>query len=71
MGLKPITLAPMPRYIENVQGLLARHMIEWSEEGGTHKIRFLNPEAGLININDPIPLAISAWGQSPGAGRKI
>ena len=27
-----------------------------------HKIRFLNPELGLINLDDPIPIHISAFG---------
>ena len=62
LGLKPVTLARMSKYIEVVQSLLAGQMVEWDEEGGSHKIRFLNPELGLININDPIPLAISALG---------
>ncbi|TAL03229.1 MAG: LLM class flavin-dependent oxidoreductase [Rhodospirillaceae bacterium] len=62
MGLKPITLARMCKYIEVVQGLLAGKMVDWDEEGGTHKIRFLNPDLELINLKDPIPLAISAFG---------
>lgn len=62
LGLKPITLARMSKYIEVVQGLLAGKMVEWDEEGAGHKIRFLNPELKLINIKDPIPLAISALG---------
>lgn len=62
MGLKPLTLARMARYIEVVQALLAGEMTELEEEGGAHKIRFLNPDVGLINIKDPIPLAISAFG---------
>jgi 5,10-methylenetetrahydromethanopterin reductase len=62
MGLKPITFARMNRYIEIVQGLLAGKTVEWEGEGGTHKVRFLNPDLGLINIHDPIPLAISAFG---------
>ncbi|HKT54950.1 MAG TPA: LLM class flavin-dependent oxidoreductase, partial [Caulobacteraceae bacterium] len=62
MGLKPLTLARMKRYIEVVRGLLAGETVEWDEEGGTHKIRFLNPDAGLINISDDIPVAISAFG---------
>jgi 5,10-methylenetetrahydromethanopterin reductase len=62
MGLKPVTLARMSKYIEVVQGLLAGETVEWDEEGGTRKIRFLNPELGLINIKHPISLAISALG---------
>ena len=45
-----------------VEGLLQGKTVDWSEEGGTHKIRFLNPELGLINIKDPIPTFLSAFG---------
>jgi 5,10-methylenetetrahydromethanopterin reductase len=62
LGLKPVTLARMTKYIDVVQGLLAGKIVDWDEEGGTHKIRFLHPDNGLINIKDPIPLAISALG---------
>jgi 5,10-methylenetetrahydromethanopterin reductase len=44
-----------------VQALLRGETVEWKEEG-THKVRFLNPEKGYININDPIPAHISAFG---------
>jgi 5,10-methylenetetrahydromethanopterin reductase len=62
MGLGSIPLARMEKYIEVVEGLLSGKTVDWSEEGGTHKIRFLNPELGLINIKDPIPTFISAFG---------
>ena len=62
MGMKPIPLARLSKYIDVVQALLAGKLTELEEEGATHKIRFLNPELGLINIKDPIPLAISAFG---------
>ena len=62
MGLKPVTLGRMTKYIQVVRGLLAGETVDWDEEGGTHKIRFLNPDAGLINIGDEIPVAISAFG---------
>jgi len=62
MGLGPVTQARLEKYIEVVEGLLKGKTVDWSEEGGTHKIRFLNPELGLINIKDPIPTFISAFG---------
>lgn len=62
MGLPPVSLARMEEYIRVVQGLLKNETLDWSEEGGQHLIRFLNPEAGLINTGDPIPLHISAFG---------
>jgi 5,10-methylenetetrahydromethanopterin reductase len=62
MGLGQIPLARLEKYVEVVEGLLKGKTVEWSEEGGTHKIRFLNPELGLINIKDPIPTFVSAFG---------
>jgi 5,10-methylenetetrahydromethanopterin reductase len=62
MGLGPVTLARLEKYVEVVEGLLKGKTVEWSEEGGTHKIRFLNPELGLINVKDQIPTFLSAFG---------
>ncbi len=62
MGLGPVPLARMEKYVEVVEGLLKGKTVEWSEEGGPHKIRFLNPELGLINLKDPIPTFVSAFG---------
>jgi 5,10-methylenetetrahydromethanopterin reductase len=62
MGLGPVTLARLETYVRAVESLLRGKTVEWSEEGGTHKIRFLNPDLGLINISDPIPTFLSAFG---------
>ena len=71
MGLRAIKLAGWRRYIRVVQGLLAGETVEWGSEGGTHKIRFLNPEIELINTEDPIPLHVSAFGpRGAGADRQ-
>jgi 5,10-methylenetetrahydromethanopterin reductase len=61
MGLGPVPLARLEKYVEVVEGLLKGKTVEWSEEGGTHKIRFLNPDLGLINIADRIPTFVSAF----------
>src|SRR3954452_1644596 len=62
MGLNAIKLADMEEYIRVVYGLLGHETVETPIEGKRRKIRFLNPEVGLINIKDPIPLHISAYG---------
>ena len=62
MGLGPVTLAQLEEYVRVVEGLLKGETVDWSEEDGTHKIRFLNPELELINIKDPIPTFLSAFG---------
>jgi len=62
MGLRPVTLAKMREYIQIVRALLAGETVEWTFEGQRRKIRFLNPELGVFNTCDPMPLHISALG---------
>jgi 5,10-methylenetetrahydromethanopterin reductase len=62
MGLGPVPLGDMREYIRVVQGLLAGETLEWTLEGKRRAIRFLNPEIGVFNIRDPIPLHVSALG---------
>ncbi len=62
MGLGAIKLADMEEYIRVVYALLAGETVETAIEGKRRKIRFLNPEIGLFNTADPIPLHISAYG---------
>src|SRR6266404_4857051 len=62
MGLGAVKLAEMEEYIRVVYGLLNGETVETPIEGKPRKIRFLNPEIGLINTKDPIPLHISAYG---------
>src|SRR5512138_1792703 len=61
MGLGAIKLAEREEYIRVVYALLAGETVETPIEGTRRKIRFLNPEVGLFNIDDPIPLHISAY----------
>ena len=62
MGLGAMKLADMEEYIRIVYDLLAGELLEAEFEGRKKKIKFLNPELGLINIRDPISLHISAYG---------
>jgi 5,10-methylenetetrahydromethanopterin reductase len=62
MGLGAVKLAEMEEYIRVVYGLLNDETIETPIEGKRRKIRFLNPEIGLIDTKHPIPLHISAYG---------
>jgi 5,10-methylenetetrahydromethanopterin reductase len=52
----------MEEYIRVVMGMLAEETIETELDGKPRKIRFLNPEAGLINTLDPVALHVSAYG---------
>jgi 5,10-methylenetetrahydromethanopterin reductase len=62
MGLGAMKLAEMEEYIGIVYALLAGDTVDADVEGKRRKIRFLNPEIGLFNTKDPIPLHISAYG---------
>jgi len=62
MGLGAISLARLERYVNRVQALLRGETVEWQFEGERRRIRFLNPDFGLINLQDPIALHVSAMG---------
>lgn len=62
MGMDAIKLAEMQEYIRIVYALLREETVEAELEGQRRKIRFLNPELGLINTTDPIRLHVSAYG---------
>jgi 5,10-methylenetetrahydromethanopterin reductase len=68
LGRGPVKLRDLETYIRAVEGLLAGRTIDWEMEGTTRKTAFLNPDAGAINIKDPIPTHISAFGPK---GRKL
>ena len=61
MGLGPMKLSAMREYIRVIYGLLKNETLEWEFEGARKKIRFLNPEFGMINTRDKIPLHVSAF----------
>ena len=62
MGLGAIKLADMEEYIRVVTALLREETVETEIEGKRRLIRLLNPEIGLINTRDPIPLYLAAGG---------
>jgi 5,10-methylenetetrahydromethanopterin reductase len=61
MGLGAMRLRDLREYLRVVRGMLAGETVEWSHEGMRRKIRFLNPEAGLIDIGHRIPIHLSAF----------
>jgi 5,10-methylenetetrahydromethanopterin reductase len=62
MGQGPMKLSALRQYLRVVRGMLRGETVEWSDEDATaHKVRFLNPEAGLIDIDAPIPVHLSAF----------
>lgn len=62
MGLGAIPLAATKTYVERVQQLLQGDTVDWAFEGKQRKIRFLNPDLELIDIEQEVPLWFSAFG---------
>jgi 5,10-methylenetetrahydromethanopterin reductase len=62
MGFGAMRVKAFETYIDQVYALLRGETIEFEMEGERRKIRFLNPDFGLINTTDPIPLHLSAFG---------
>jgi 5,10-methylenetetrahydromethanopterin reductase len=62
MGQGAVPLAELERYVNVVQGMLRGDTVECRLDDGVHKVRFLNPDAGLIDITHSIPLHVSAFG---------
>ena len=62
MGLGAVKLADMEEYIHVVVAVLRGDTVETEIERKKRLIRLLNPELGLINTRDPIPLWVAASG---------
>src|SRR5215472_17358083 len=62
MGLGAVKLADMAEYIRIIQALWRGETVEMELEGKRRPIRYLNPDLGLINVTDPMPLFIAASG---------
>ena len=62
MGLGAVKLRDMEEYVRVVMALLREETVEAEIEKKKRLIRLLNPELGLINTRDPIPLYVAASG---------
>ena len=62
MGLGAVKLADMETYIRTIQALWRGETVDFIVEGKSRAIRYLNPDLGLINIDDPIPTCVAASG---------
>ncbi len=62
MGQRAIPLDRMKDYVLRVQRLLKGENIGWPPGRPRCDIGFLNPDIGLVNIDDPVPLHVSAMG---------
>ncbi|MDP6831296.1 MAG: LLM class flavin-dependent oxidoreductase [Alphaproteobacteria bacterium] len=62
MGYGAMKMDDMEDYIQAVYGMLSGEIVEVPFEGKRPKANFLNPEFGLIDIESPLPLHVSAFG---------
>jgi 5,10-methylenetetrahydromethanopterin reductase len=61
MGLAPQPLSELREYLRILRGMLRGQTVEMEFPEGRRKIRFLNPELGLINLREPVPMYLSAF----------
>jgi alkanesulfonate monooxygenase SsuD/methylene tetrahydromethanopterin reductase-like flavin-dependent oxidoreductase (luciferase family) len=63
MGLPPLPLSELREYVHVVQALLRGETVDWRPAATQErrKVRFLNPEVGMIHLADRIPLHLSAF----------
>ncbi|HMM77730.1 MAG TPA: hypothetical protein PJ986_18655 [Gammaproteobacteria bacterium] len=62
MGLPAISVATLGRHLRAVRGLLDGDTVEWSFDGQRRKLRFVNADLGLFNVEDPIEFHVAAMG---------
>lgn len=62
MGLRPVPLGRMKREIRVIQALLRGEEVLHECEGESHLIRLLHRDQGFVNLDQPIPLTLSAFG---------
>ena len=62
MGLRPLPLGRLKRELRLVRTLLDGGTGVLQEEGEEHRVRFLHPDHGFINLRDRIPITLSALG---------
>ena len=62
MGLQPVPLGRMKREIRTIQALLRGEATLHDSEGESHLIQLLHQHDGFINLDHPIPLTLSAFG---------
>ncbi len=63
MGLRPVPLGRMKREIRTIQALLRGEEVIHDCEGEQHLIKLLHRDQGFINLDHPIPLTLSAFGE--------
>ncbi|HEV8718350.1 MAG TPA: LLM class flavin-dependent oxidoreductase [Candidatus Binatia bacterium] len=62
LGMPAAKLAELRTHVEVCRGLLSGATVPYQEGERRRMIRFLNPDNGMINLRDPIPIYVAASG---------
>ena len=62
VGQKPMRLAQFDEYLRVLRGLLNGEEVDYTAEGATSSIRFMNAGAGFRNVEQRIPIYVAANG---------
>lgn len=62
MGFAPMKARAFRDYVRTVKGLLRGETVAYREGDVMRPIRFLHPDQGIVNLDGPIPIYISAFG---------
>jgi len=62
LGMPAAKMAELRSHVEVCRGLWRRETVHYREGDRERQIRFLDPDAGLINLRDPIPVYLAGSG---------
>ena len=62
MGHKPMPIAEFDQYLATLRPLLQGEEADFTWRGRTSPIRHLMPDAGFVNLDDPVPMYVSGFG---------
>ena len=62
MGMDPMKVGKFREYLRVVRALLHGEEVDFTFNGETRDIRFLHPDRGFINVEEPVPLYVAADG---------
>lgn len=62
MGQRPASVKQFETYIRVVRGLLNGEEVDYTLNGKTHPIKFLNKDFGYFNIDDYVPIHVGGFG---------
>jgi len=62
MGQQPVSPTAFRSYLQTVRGLLDGEEVEYSLNGETRPIRFLDRQLGCLNLADRVPIYVAANG---------